>query len=407
MDDKQIKELAIDYTNKDFNKVIEAINPNYDNIESAKQTFYKIALISQKEKGVVDLEQQKELRKECDTKIDKIVYGSYPKIYGHEDALIAAKINPAKIVMNGLLRTQEVMVIAASSKVGKTFLQIQLALAVSNGLPWLEEKRFERDNFTKPDKPISVLFLNFEHSLLKFRERLNDFKDSMTKHFRKDVNVDNVYYGSLKGYQWGKFDGRKYTIDPLKEFANYVNKQIELLKKKDVCIEIVIIDPIYYLMSMAALDEINARDMTRAFITLNSIAIKNDTAVIFAHHFNKEGSKDLKPDSLFRTFISGSGVFSRAPDAIISILNVNRQESVKDPEADTMLMEFTLRDFPERGKHWLKQHHSGLHPKFSLLDGEYDDDAVGSKSKGSTSTTNNNTKSYNKEIAQFGYRSKF
>jgi hypothetical protein len=93
---------------------------------------------------------------------------------------------------------------------------------------------------------------------------------------------------------------------------------------------LIILDPSYKLLGSA--DENSARDITGMLNAVEELAVTTGAAVAFGAHFAK-GNAAAK-ESLDR--ISGSGVFARDPD---SILTLTRHE-----EANAFSIEMTLRN---------------------------------------------------------------
>ena len=111
----------------------------------------------------------------------------------------------------------------------------------------------------------------------------------------------------------------------------------------------VIIDPAYMVQDG---DENNAKDIREFFAILDEICVRLATTIVISHHHSK-GAQGLK-SSIDRG--SGSGVFGRAPDAVLDLTQL-----VLEPGTLQMLSEvksfaatsgltgwrvsFTLREF--------------------------------------------------------------
>ena len=95
----------------------------------------------------------------------------------------------------------------------------------------------------------------------------------------------------------------------------------------------VIIDPIYKVMMG---DENKAGDMAAFCNQFDKIATQLNCAVIYVHHYSK-GDQDKKA-SIDRA--SGSGVFGRDPDTIVTVTKLQADEPA-------VRVEFTLREFPD------------------------------------------------------------
>jgi len=85
---------------------------------------------------------------------------------------------------------------------------------------------------------------------------------------------------------------------------------------------------------MGQRDENNAGDITSMMNYLDQIAVQTGCSIIIAAHFSKGKQGEKSPTDR----ISGSGVFGRDPDAIITM------SEIKD-ESNAYLLEGTLREF--------------------------------------------------------------
>jgi hypothetical protein len=105
---------------------------------------------------------------------------------------------------------------------------------------------------------------------------------------------------------------------------------------KDTKYSLVIIDPIY--KGLGGRDENAAGDISELCNELEQVAVETGAAVVFAAHFSK-GNQAGK-DAMDR--ISGSGVWARDADAIITLTKH------KDEEGNAFTVELTLRNFKEQ-----------------------------------------------------------
>src|SRR4029077_12679540 len=105
---------------------------------------------------------------------------------------------------------------------------------------------------------------------------------------------------------------------------------IERVKDRDYAL--IILDPIYKLYGET--DENKAGDVARLMNALEKLAVDTGAAVAFGAHYSK-GNQSSK-ESIDR--ISGSGVFARDPDTIISFTT--------HEEAGCFVVEPILRNLP-------------------------------------------------------------
>lgn len=193
-----------------------------------------------------------------------------------------ANIRPPQELVVGLLHQGTKGMLASSSKAGKTWVLLDLALSVATGTKFL---RWD----TRCGK---VLFLNFEIKREFFKERLG----ALIKR-RQVQNAENLHVWNLRG-QTADFDALLRHI--LREVAgkNYA---------------LIVLDPIY--KAMIGRSENMASGVGMLCHQLERLAERTGAAILFAHHFTKGNPK--KKAAIDR--MSGSGVFSRDADTIVTL----------------------------------------------------------------------------------------
>jgi hypothetical protein len=173
-------------------------------------------------------------------------------------------------------------VLASASKVGKTWLLLDLALSVASGSPFLHW------NTTKG----KVLFINFEIQRAFIKDRL-----AVLMKRRQIQNVDNLDFWNLRGK----------TADFEALVANII-REVE-----DRHYSLIILDPIY--KAMVGRSENMASGVGVLCHQIERLAERSGAAVVYSHHFTKgDPKKKAVMDRL-----SGSGVFARDADTIITM----------------------------------------------------------------------------------------
>ena len=191
-------------------------------------------------------------------------------------------------LVSGVLHKGAKMVLGGGSKVGKTWALIDLALSVSSGTPWLG----------LPCNQGVVIYLNFEIQEGFFHNRLLQVADA------KEIELtENLLVWNLRGF-----------ARPAKELFEEVQ---ERLAGRDVAL--VIVDPVYKLALGG--DENSAGEVGLLLNEFEVLASNTGAAVAFSAHFAK-GDALLK-SSVDR--ISGSGVFARDPDAILTMTGTQEE----------------------------------------------------------------------------------
>lgn len=224
-------------------------------------------------------------------------------------------------LIGGLLREGHKMLIAAPSKAGKSFLLQELAVCIAEGRPWLgHEVRRGR-----------VLYVNLELDAVSCKHRFRDIYRAMGGGSHgQDVLVLNLR-------------GRSVPLDRLAPTL--------IRRYKDRQLRAMIIDPIYKVITG---DENAASDMALFCNLFDSIATECGCAIVYSHHFSK-GAASKYGNAVDRA--SGSGVFARDPDAILSMSELKADEGkvatyravrpgAPDVTPTGWRMSATLREFP-------------------------------------------------------------
>ena len=201
-------------------------------------------------------------------------------------------------LIQGILRRGHKMLIAGPSKAGKSFLLIELAIAIAEGSSWLGFQCVQG----------KVLYVNLEIDPASCIDRFLTIYNKLefsTKH------TENVVIWNLRGH------------------ALPLDKLVPILVKrmKDEQFAAVIIDPIYKVITG---DENNASDMGAFCNQFDKICTELGASAIYCHHHSKgaQGSKKAIDRA------SGSGVFARDPDAQLDIIEL-KKPVFKETEAET------------------------------------------------------------------------
>jgi hypothetical protein len=199
------------------------------------------------------------------------------------NAFLGRPIAKPPVLIDGLLKQKRIMVLGASSKIGKTWTLINLGVSIASGQPWLGLT-------TNKGK---VLYLNFELADDEMQERIDAVK------IARCITLDD---GQLDVWNLSEHSAPHDVILP----AIY-----ERIKTKEY--SAIILDPIYCMYG--DLDENSAGDVSALMNSLRKLSNKSKAAIVFAHHFSK-GNQSGKES---QDRISGSGVWGRAVDTNVSI----------------------------------------------------------------------------------------
>lgn len=216
-------------------------------------------------------------------------------------------------LIDGVLRTGHKMLIAGPSKAGKTFLQIELCIAIAEGLNWLHW----------PCAKGRVMYVNLE---LDRASCLRRFKDVYDAKGIAPENLHNIDIWNLRG---------KST--PMDKLAP---KLIRRAQKKDYVA--IIIDPIYKVITG---DENSADQMARFCNQFDLVCTQLKCAVIYCHHHSKGAQGGKK--SMDRA--SGSGVFARDPDTMLDMIELPLTEKILKQEENKAVCAACISVMKEHG----------------------------------------------------------
>ena len=219
-----------------------------------------------------------------------------------------------EVLIEGILRRGHKMLISGSSKAGKSFLLMELCVAIAEGRKWL--------NFQCQQG--RVLYVNLEI----------DPASAVTRFFKiyealgvPTDNMDNILLWNLRGH-----------AVPLDQLVPKMVRRV-----RDQKLQAIIIDPIYKVITG---DENNASEMGAFCNQFDKICTETGCSVIYCHHHSK-GSQGMKR-AMDRA--SGSGVFARDPDAQLDMIELELTDDIKnnvrDGNATAWRLESSLREFP-------------------------------------------------------------
>lgn len=218
-------------------------------------------------------------------------------------------------LIEGILRQGHKMLLVSSSKAGKTFALIELAVAIAEGRRWLGFRC----------KQGRVLYLNMELDEASFDDRVIRVYEALELNARHPENIDIVH---LRG-----------RIEKLDKLVPQINRT---LKAREYAA--VILDPTYKL----GIGDENAAEAVVQFTNAIDKIANSGVSVIYAHHHSKgqQGSKAAMDRA------SGSGVFARDADALLDMIELripkDREDEAKEEfgeKATGWRLDATLREF--------------------------------------------------------------
>lgn len=221
-------------------------------------------------------------------------------------------------LIQGVLRVGHKMLISGASKAGKSFLLMELCVAIAEGREWLGLK-------VKQGK---VMYVNLEIDDQSCIKRFKEIYRCMGIP-ENEQTFKNLYIWNLRGKA---------------ESAAKLVRQI-CRRFKDEHMLCIVIDPIYKIQTTG--DENNASDMAKFCNEFDKLCTQTGASAVYCHHHSK-GTQGMKKA---QDRASGSGVFARDPDAILDLIELDVSESTKNLHAESesssaWQVETSLREFP-------------------------------------------------------------
>jgi RecA-family ATPase len=216
-------------------------------------------------------------------------------------------------LIKGILRRGHKMLISGSSKAGKSFLLMELCIAIAEGKTWLG---FDC-------KKGRVLYVNLEIDPASAICRFLKIYDALGLPMK---NTENIVIWNLRGH-----------AVPLDQLVPKLIRRV-----RDQHFDAIIIDPIYKVITG---DENNASEMGQFCNQFDKICTETGCSTIYCHHHSKgaQGAKKAMDRA------SGSGVFARDPDAQLDMIQLELSDDLKnnvvDNGATAWRLESSLREF--------------------------------------------------------------
>ena len=218
-------------------------------------------------------------------------------------------------LIEGILRQGHKMLLVSSSKAGKTFALIELAVAIAEGRRWIGFRC----------KQGRVLYLNMELDEASFDDRVKRVYEALDITTTHMENIDIVH---LRG-----------KIERLDKLIPQITRAM-----KGRGYAAVILDPTYKL----GIGDENAADSVTVFCNAIDKIANAGASVIYAHHHSK-GAQGAKA-SMDRA--SGSGVFARDADALLDMIELRipkeREAEAREEYGEKCTawrLDATLREF--------------------------------------------------------------
>lgn len=205
-------------------------------------------------------------------------------------------------IVEGLVNAEELHLFSAAAKSGKTMLQINLAIAVASGTPFLRKFKTHKGK---------VLIIQTEVSEGNFQKRVRKIVGDDYKEIKNSILISN---------NRPKID----TEEGLLLLDQIIKEHNPLL---------VILDPLYTLHTS---NEDSSSEIAPVLTNLREVIIKNKTSCLLIHHQGKGGGTSANVGHRHR----GSSSLADVPDANWSL------NKTSDPKVSTLSLELRNEESP-------------------------------------------------------------
>jgi AAA domain len=198
----------------------------------------------------------------------------------------ALKAQLPKQIIKGVLYAGGKLMLAGGSKSYKTWIMLDLAYSIANGLPFL-------GMLTEKSK---VFYADLELLEADCRSRIDVIRAAHGANSANDL--DNLHVLNLRG--------KTGMINPAR-----IQQISQIIREGGY--QAFFIDPIYKLL--AGRPENANEEITAVLQPFDKLTVETEAAFFYAHHFSKGNQASKSP--LDRA--SGAGVWARDPDCIITL----------------------------------------------------------------------------------------
>lgn len=221
------------------------------------------------------------------TPIDESVV---PTILLPDSAMDCVEIIPRSYILDGIIESASIVMIAGKEKIGKSYVLMNLACCMASERPWLGRK-------TMQDEHGGVLWVNLDMKREAARRRVNEIMNGIEEAW--NVRTPDLFknFYMIHSQTFREQGLNSLTFDDNPDAKNTVLEMERLIKDSRYNIKVCFIDS--QIQVEGTLDENVPRDAETLFRKMKEIRDATGCSFILIHHNTKYGDRGRGSSALF------------------------------------------------------------------------------------------------------------
>ena len=221
------------------------------------------------------------------TPIDESVV---PTILLPDSALDCVEIIPRSYILDGIIESASIVMIAGKEKIGKSYVLMNLACCMASERPWLGRE-------TMKDEKGGVLWVNLDMKREAARRRANEIMNGIEEAW--NVRTPELFnnFHMIHSQTFREQGLNSLTFDDNPDAKNTVIEMERLIKDSRYNIKVCFIDS--QIQVEGTLDENVPRDAETLFRKMKEIRDDTGCSFILIHHNTKYGDRGRGSSALF------------------------------------------------------------------------------------------------------------
>lgn len=213
-----------------------------------------------------------------------------PTILLPDSAMDCVEIIPRSYILDGIIESASIVMIAGKEKIGKSYVLMNLACCMASERPWLGRK-------TMQDEHGGVLWVNLDMKREAARRRVNEIMNGIEEAW--NVRTPDLFknFYMIHSQTFREQGLNSLTFDDNPDAKNTVLEMERLIKDSRYNIKVCFIDS--QIQVEGTLDENVPRDAETLFRKMKEIRDATGCSFILIHHNTKYGDRGRGSSALF------------------------------------------------------------------------------------------------------------